>query len=814
MIKQRLKRLTSVVAAAAIAISTLCAPIEAAVNTYQYFINLDENGNIQSGYSRDSAQVDLATSMDPLEFIQAGETYNTLPTVYPWEELSVAVWRGDSEGNGVLDREQLLVNGKIAESTMDINTFSYGRYIQVSKSGKPWSMTIPCKDLNGDSLDDVTISWDADGEASVDGLDFNNNIRYILYRNKGNVLDYVSIFFNSEALLSCIKNSYDATDPEWKDSFSIESGEIKEVSITASPLTYGKSCNDITFSLSTDPNYDQAKLNYTALLDEGVSVVPDVAPNVSMICGSMYKLYVGIQLGGLYLPSDTKVKFNNIELEEKSTFLDGSQGYWEVGSGSYNLWYTFAVDHDVTPQKGVPATCTEDGYKDYYKCASCGQLFSDKDDRTATIGSSVDSALIIPATGHNATKHNAKPSTCTDRGNIEYWQCNNEGCGKYFLTKADVDNDNSTSWAYITVAPAHTYTNAQYPNGKYKSRNNTYHNRVCLICDFVDIEVGESHTFSGNSCTKCGYEKSVVTTTSAAGTNPVTTTSNISTTTTAPTTSTTTVPTTTPYHYVGSRPYFTTPRVVTTSATTTTTVTTTTAITTTTTAATTTTTDDTSTPPDDKSKEPFLKGRNGLYGWSAIRDEIAKAKKGDRIYVDMNGTTKLPKNILEALEDKDVTLVLDMDDDFSWEINGKDVYEPRDLDLGVSKGAGIPIKVINALTGECTYILITLEYDGEFGCKATLVADMGADNSGYWANLYWYVDDDEFEFITSGVIGEDGEVRLEFTHASEYAIVLDDHDHGAKNADEDDNPHTGVSLSLGAVTIAAAAVIAAKKRRK
>lgn len=888
MIKQRLKRLASVVAAAAIAISALCVPVEAETKAYSYFVNLDTNGNILDSYNRDTANVDLTTPMYPFDFIKEGET-NKMPSVYPWEGLLVSVWYGDSGGNGRYFGDLPLVDGKIAESTMAINTIDYGRYIQVSKTYMDWSMTIPCQDLSGASLGNVTISWDFNGDVSTGTFDFDSG-EYCLYRDTGgSALFYAGYIYDANSLFDAIKGTYDAEDQDWATSYVLKDFSLKELNVTASPLTCGTKLSDIDFSYSTLPSFTGLSFSEKKVFDANDAELSD---SVSLIGGATYKVCAEIErfnLNTAVLSSSTVIKINGENLTQTyDEQYSGSSGYY-IGSGTLNTWYTFTVDHDITPQKGKPATCTEDGYKDhykcagcqkffvyddggqlieingltdplvklpalghdttlvhcsghknatctengygdYYKCASCGQLFSDKDDRTATIGSSIDSALIIPATGHNAARHDAKPSTCTERGNIEYWQCDNKNCGKYFLTKADADNDNSTLWAYITLSPAHTYTNDQYPNGKYKSRDNTYHNRVCLKCDFADIEVDEPHTFNGDSCTKCGYEKPVVTTTSAAGTDPVTTTTNISTTTTttAPTTATTTVPTTAtttvtttaaltttpPYHYyTGSRPYFTTTR----AATTTTAVTTTTTAittTTTTTAAATTTADDTSTPPDDKSKEPFLKGRNGLYGWSAIRDEIAKAKKGDKIYVDMNGTTKLPKDILEALEDKDVTLVLDMDDEFSWEINGKDVYEPRDLDLGVSKGAGISVKVINALTGECTYILITLEYDGEFGCKATLVADMGADNSGYWANLYWYVDDDEFEFITSGVIGKDGKVRLEFTHASEYAIVLDDHDHGANNAGEDDNPHTGAALSLGAVTIAAAAVIAAKKRRK
>ena len=37
-----------------------------------------------------------------------------------------------------------------------------------------------------------------------------------------------------------------------------------------------------------------------------------------------------------------------------------------------------------------------------------------------------------PALGHDLVKTDAKPATCTEAGNIDYWTCKREGCGKIF----------------------------------------------------------------------------------------------------------------------------------------------------------------------------------------------------------------------------------------------------------------------------------------------------------------------------------------------------------------------------------------------
>ncbi len=216
--------------------------------------------------------------------------------------------------------------------------------------------------------------------------------------------------------------------------------------------------------------------------------------------------------------------------------------------------------------------------------------------------------------------------------------------------------------------------------------------------------------------------------------------------------------------------------------------------------------------------EPQIKGNDGKMGWDAILGEIDDAKDGDTVTVDMNGTTKLPKDIVNDLMGKDIDLVLDMGNGIVWTINGLTITNPIDVDMGVTIGSGIPVKVINAVTGECSYITITLAHNGEFGFVPVLTIEMNEKDIGYYANLYYYNEtENSTEFINSGLIGKDGKVNLAFTHASEYVIVIDDHDHGKAadgSSDSDTNPSTGVTMVFGAALVSSAAMIISRKRRK
>ena len=164
-------------------------------------------------------------------------------------------------------------------------------------------------------------------------------------------------------------------------------------------------------------------------------------------------------------------------------------------------------------------------------------------------------------------------------------------------------------------------------------------------------------------------------------------------------------------------------------------------------------------------------------------DAIKAADPGETVTVDLSsGDTTLDKDVFETLAGKDVTLVVDLGDGVSWTVNGSDVPEDADftdIDMGVTMNSdGIPVNVINTITGEVGTVQITLAHNGEFGFTLTLTAPLGKENAGYWANLYHYDEEAEaLNFEAAAKIDEDGSVTIPFSHASQYAIVIDTHSH-------------------------------------
>ncbi len=189
--------------------------------------------------------------------------------------------------------------------------------------------------------------------------------------------------------------------------------------------------------------------------------------------------------------------------------------------------------------------------------------------------------------------------------------------------------------------------------------------------------------------------------------------------------------------------------------------------------------DPTPTPTPDP--EPSGPSTGDSTGWDDIRDELENAEKGDQITIDMGDETKVPAEIFESLAGKDVDVTFDLGD-IQWSVNGADIptdTDFTDLDLGVNLDThGIPVNVINTITGEVGTVQMTLAHDGEFGFTMTLTAPLGKENAGYWANLYHYDEDAEaLNFEAAAKIDEDGNVTIPFSHASQYAIVIDTHSH-------------------------------------
>ena len=202
---------------------------------------------------------------------------------------------------------------------------------------------------------------------------------------------------------------------------------------------------------------------------------------------------------------------------------------------------------------------------------------------------------------------------------------------------------------------------------------------------------------------------------------------------------------------------------------------------------------------------------------------ITTAKAGDTYTVDMSEATVVPKDVLEAAKGKDVDIVLDMNG-YKWTINGNNIQADnlKDINLSVDTDSdAIPDDVISKLDGNNPVKQISLAYSGDFGFKASLTYNIGSEYAGKYGNLYYYDSTGRMIFQNAGTIDADGNISLNFSHASEYAVVIADNDVTTDNADNtatssiatgDSSPIVLYAvLCVMAIALAGIAVVTRKK---
>ena len=178
-------------------------------------------------------------------------------------------------------------------------------------------------------------------------------------------------------------------------------------------------------------------------------------------------------------------------------------------------------------------------------------------------------------------------------------------------------------------------------------------------------------------------------------------------------------------------------------------------------------------------------GDNTSQFWPDAKKELEQAlnqepgKEPPVVTINIKDNTTVPKDVLETIKGKNIEVVFDLGNGISWKLNGNDIKNiSSDLDLGVNTNTNtIPVEVINKVTGEKTSLQLSLNHDGDFGFTATLTINLDAKNKGLYANLYYYnpkaAKGKELEFISAGKIDGSGNADLQFTHASDYVIVID-----------------------------------------
>ena len=139
--------------------------------------------------------------------------------------------------------------------------------------------------------------------------------------------------------------------------------------------------------------------------------------------------------------------------------------------------------------------------------------------------------------------------------------------------------------------------------------------------------------------------------------------------------------------------------------------------------------------------EPYIEGSFQKKSWDTVNDLIKTSKEKDTISIIMNGARTLPASVLSGIKGKDISLNLDMENGFIWEINGTSITSetPADIDLSVTNTAEyIPAALYSLISTNQNDFGFHLGRNGAFDFPAVLSVKADASCAGLMANLFWY----------------------------------------------------------------------------
>ena len=203
-------------------------------------------------------------------------------------------------------------------------------------------------------------------------------------------------------------------------------------------------CLNLCFSTAWAENLNTA---VKTTLDVSTLEVKDVDQTVELTIEMEKDIVIDGFGGQLYWPQE--IKLTSISNEE----LGLTGGDYNLANGKFGWSSPDAENQNfkyiITAVFTVPANTTagtyEIGVKDLEITCDYGTPYDDAKALAASSTLTISGGVTPPAHTHDLKKVEAKAATCTEDGNIEYYQCSDPDCGKLYkdaagtqeITKAD-----------------------------------------------------------------------------------------------------------------------------------------------------------------------------------------------------------------------------------------------------------------------------------------------------------------------------------------------------------------------------------------
>lgn len=185
-------------------------------------------------------------------------------------------------------------------------------------------------------------------------------------------------------------------------------------------------------------------------------------------------------------------------------------------------------------------------------------------------------------------------------------------------------------------------------------------------------------------------------------------------------------------------------------------------------------------------RHPFIKNFPLKSGWTLIRREAEAAAFGTLLEIDMNGNAYVPKEMLQTVKDRDISLLLDMGKGILWQIRGQDIEKAPSGSIdfpSVRKIESLPdalAATVSAAAAKRPSFQITYILKKAFEFPAELVIQADTSCAGMYANLFSQEENGGWKCVRAVAVSADGTVRLTVKEAVDGILILDEKDYTPK----------------------------------
>lgn len=160
---------------------------------------------------------------------------------------------------------------------------------------------------------------------------------------------------------------------------------------------------------------------------------------------------------------------------------------------------------------------------------------------------------------------------------------------------------------------------------------------------------------------------------------------------------------------------------------------------------------------------------DGTTGWTNIASKLNNMTDGSSVKINLNGNTTVPADVIKAIADNDHKVTFNVDNVFSWTVDGAKISAGSSADFAVKKTAAGSTSGLRGIVG-------TAFSTNGTGVPAELNINFKSEHAGKFANLYKKNADGTLTFVDTAKLGSSGAASgLDADAKGDYVVMLSEY---------------------------------------